>query len=167
MLESKLGKVILAVLGVVLMLAFLLPSAQSLQGGRGTTFGDADGRPVTSEDRTRAGNLLGVANRIVVVLNLDGIPQQAALPVAALAQPRLDALQLSGLPPQQRQQAVAVILDSAVRQVRQLEQSPVTLELLLRESARNGTAVSVERAAELLEQSGARVQIDDSRELTP
>ena len=166
MLDSKLGKVILAVLGVVLMLAFLLPSTSNLQSGRGTTFGEADGRPLTSEDRTRARNLLGVANRIVVVMNLDGVPQQAALPVAALAQPRLDALQLSGLPPQQRQQAVAFILDSAVAQVRELEQSPVTLELLLRESARNGTAVSVERAAELLEQANAQVQIDESREFT-
>ncbi len=131
-MESKLGRLVLVVIGVVLMITFLLPAGMQQMAGNQGEIGTVDGQAVERDDLARASALIEYASNI----RINGIP----VPVTALATPDLQRIaQLAPLlDPQQTQQLQAEAVTTAATRLSRLRDDPLTLYLLLREAEELG-----------------------------
>lgn len=79
MLESKFGKIVLAVIGTVLMLAFVLPAGFTNMAGRNVEVGEVNGEAIRPEEVRAAQALFQRASRIVVPTQQGLIPLTSAV----------------------------------------------------------------------------------------
>ncbi len=128
-MESKTGKIALAVFGSVLMITFLLPAGMTGRGGAGGgSIGEVDGEPIGADDVRTADILFGYSKSIRV----QGLP----LPNQLLVQPELQRIQrqIGSLNQQQFSARYQQAMAESNRRVEAISDDKVALYLLLREA---------------------------------